>query len=188
MRIDGAQSHLLQIVEGVSHRQPTLAVRVVYAHPRARFRCDHLVGDVRVLSYAVPHDAQRDDHLHRRWLQQVHHLRYYSEDRGTCQLLQLSSIQFQSLRLTNDRSVPIAIGKINGRGRRVRVEIISPYEVRSRSRSRLTAASVENIPEREEGEGEGKGETTMVNADRKLSKRDYALTETPRDRDRDTCT
>jgi len=42
-----------------------------------------------------------------------------------------------------------------------------------RSRFAVISTAVKSIPEKERGEGKGKGETTMINADRKLSKRDY---------------
>lgn len=75
MRIDRAQCHFFDMAQGIGHDQTALRIRIPDTYPRAGFRGDHFIRDVRIFTHAIPHHAESRHRLHSRWLQQIHHLR-----------------------------------------------------------------------------------------------------------------
>lgn len=82
MRIDRAQCHFFDMAQGIGHDQTALRIRIPDTYPRAGFRGDHFIRDVRIFTHAIPHHAESRHRLHSRWLQQIHHLRKFTKWRN----------------------------------------------------------------------------------------------------------
>lgn len=74
VRIDRAQRHFFDMAQGIGHDQTALRIRIPNTYPRAGFRGDHFIRDVRIFTHAIPHHAESSHRLHSRRLQQIHHL------------------------------------------------------------------------------------------------------------------